>query len=155
MHFDRRDDRRSRFLQFRRIAVFGIGTVQVQRHLVRIGLLAQVFGIKFPAGQAGQVVEHLLPDLIGWQKAADLLLTARWVDAAEAVDLGLALRRVPDADIASAARELAIAIASKSAYATRVIKQTMVAGRGSRIRDARDREERLYTTLFRSGGFGS
>lgn len=96
-----------------------------------------------------------LPDLIGWQRAADLLLTARWVDAAEAVELGLALRVVPDADLSSEAHALAATIAAKSPYATRVIKETMVAGRGSRIREARAREEKLYTSLFRSGGFGS
>lgn len=96
-----------------------------------------------------------LPDLIGWQRAADLLLTGRWVDASEAVDLGLALRVVPDAELSTAVHTLATTIAAKSAYATRVIKETMVAGRGSRIREARAREERLYTSLFRSGGFGS
>lgn len=97
----------------------------------------------------------LLPDLIGWQKAADLLLTARWVEAAEAVDMGLALRMVPDSDLLADVHALAATIAAKSPYATRVIKQTMVAGRGSRIREARSREEKLYTSLFRSGGFGS
>lgn len=96
-----------------------------------------------------------LPDLIGWQRAADLLLTGRWVDASEAVDLGLALRVVPDAELSTAVHTLATTIAAKSAYATRVIKETMMAGRGSRIREARAREERLYTSLFRSGGFGS
>lgn len=96
-----------------------------------------------------------LPDLIGWQRAADLLLTARWVDAPEAVELGLALRVVPDAELLTAVHTLAATIAAKSPYATRVIKETMVAGRGSRIREARAREEKLYTSLFRSGGFGS
>lgn len=96
-----------------------------------------------------------LPDLIGWQRAADLLLTARWVEAAEAVELGLALRVVPDAELMSEAHALAATIAAKSPYATRVVKETMVAGRGSRIREARAREEKLYASLFRSGGFGS
>lgn len=96
-----------------------------------------------------------LPDLIGWQRAADLLLTARWVEADEAVELGLALRVVPDAELMSEAHALAATIAAKSPYATRVVKETMVAGRGSRIREARAREEKLYASLFRSGGFGS
>jgi len=96
-----------------------------------------------------------LPDLIGWQRAADLLLTARWVDASEAVESGLALRVVPDAELSTAVHTLATTIAAKSPYATRVIKETMVAGRGSRIREARAREEELYASLFRSGGFGS
>ena len=96
----------------------------------------------------------LFADRIGWQRAAELLLTARWVDAAEAVEIGLALRTTPAGEALSQARELATSIASKSAYSTRVIKQLMVAGRGTRTQEARAREEALFADLFRSGGFG-
>ena len=96
----------------------------------------------------------LFADRIGWQRAAELLLTARWVDATEAVEIGLALRTTPAGEALSQARELAATIASKSAYSTRVIKQLMVAGRGSRTQEARAREEALFADLFRSGGFG-
>lgn len=124
-----------------------------------IVLLAASARLRMPFSDLGVPPEAAssvtLPDLIGWQKAADLLLTARWVDATEAVELGLAVRTVPDAELLAEARSLAASIAVKSPYATRVIKQTMVAGRGTRIREARAREETLYATLFRSGGFGS
>ena len=96
----------------------------------------------------------LFADRIGWQRAAELLLTARWVDATEAVEIGLALRTTPAGEALSQARELATSIASKSAYSTRVIKQLMVAGRGTRTQEARAREEALFADLFRSGGFG-
>ena len=96
----------------------------------------------------------LFADRIGWQRAAELLLTARWVDATEAVEIGLALRTTPAGEALSQARELATNIASKSAYSTRVIKQLMVAGRGTRTQEARAREEALFADLFRSGGFG-
>jgi enoyl-CoA hydratase/carnithine racemase len=96
----------------------------------------------------------LFADRIGWQRAAELLLTARWVDATEAVQIGLALRTTPAGEALSQARELATTIASKSAYSTRVIKQLMVAGRGTRTQEARSREEALFADLFRSGGFG-
>jgi len=96
----------------------------------------------------------LFADRIGWQRAADLLLTARWVDATEAVEIGLALHTTPVGEALSQARELATTIASKSAYSTRVIKQLMVAGRGTRTQEARSREETLFADLFRSGGFG-
>ena len=96
----------------------------------------------------------LFADRIGWQRAAELLLTARWVDATEAVEIGLALRTTPAGEALSQARELATTIASKSAYSTRVIKQLMVAGRGTRTQEARSREEALFADLFRSGGFG-
>lgn len=96
----------------------------------------------------------LFADRIGWQRAAELLLTSRWVDATEAVEIGLALRTTPAGEALSQARELATTIASKSAYSTRVIKQLMVAGRGTRTQEARAREEALFADLFRSGGFG-
>jgi enoyl-CoA hydratase/carnithine racemase len=96
----------------------------------------------------------LFADRIGWQRAAELLLTARWVEATEAVAIGLALRTTPAGEALSQSRELATTIASKSAYSTRVIKQLMVAGRGTRTQEARAREEALFADLFRSGGFG-
>ena len=97
----------------------------------------------------------LFADQIGWQRAAEILFTARWIEAPEAVEIGLALRTAPQGEVLSHAVELAKTIASKSAYSTRVIKQLMVAGRGERIKEARAREEALFAELFRSRGFSS
>lgn len=96
----------------------------------------------------------LLADLVGWQRAAEILLTSRWIDADEAVQYGLALEKVDDGLALDRSLELARLIAEKSAYSTSVIKQLMVAARGSRSTDARAREERLFTELFRGGGYG-
>jgi len=97
----------------------------------------------------------LFADQIGWQRAAEILFTARWIEAPEAVEIGLALRTAPQGEVLAHAIELAKTIASKSAYSTRVIKQLMVAGRGGRIKEARAREEALFAELFRSRGFSS
>ena len=97
----------------------------------------------------------LFADQIGWQRAAEILFTARWIEATEAVEIGLALRTAPQGEVLSHAVELAKTIASKSAYSTRVIKQLMVAGRGARIKEARAREEALFAELFRTRGFSS
>ena len=97
----------------------------------------------------------LFADQIGWQRAAEILFTARWIEATEAVEIGLALRTAPQGEVLAHAVELAKTIASKSAYSTRVIKQLMVAGRGGRITEARAREEALFAELFRSRGFSS
>jgi enoyl-CoA hydratase/carnithine racemase len=97
----------------------------------------------------------LFADQIGWQRAAEILFTARWIEAPEAVEIGLALRTAPQGEVLAHAVELAKTIASKSAYSTRVIKQLMVAGRGGRIKEARAREEALFAELFRSRGFSS
>ena len=97
----------------------------------------------------------LFADQIGWQRAAEILFTARWIEAPEAVEIGLALRTAPQGEVLTHAVELANTIASKSAYSTQVIKQLMVAGRGGRIKEARAREEALFADLFRSRGFSS
>jgi enoyl-CoA hydratase/carnithine racemase len=64
------------------------------------------------------------------------------------------LRVIDDERLRDEAHALAADIATKSAYSTRVIKQLMVAGRGTRTREARAREEALFAALFARGGFG-
>lgn len=96
----------------------------------------------------------LLADLVGWQRAAEILLTSRWVSSSEAVDFGLALEKVGDGRALERATEIARTIADKSPYSTGVIKRLMVAARGSRSTEARAREEALFTELFRGGGYG-
>lgn len=123
-----------------------------------IVLVAESARMRVPFSELGVPPEAgssvLFAELVGWQRAADLLLTSRWIDSAEAVDIGLALRRCADAEVLAEATTLAREIASKSPYSTRVIKELMVAGRGSRSTDARAREEALFAALFRSGGYG-
>lgn len=123
-----------------------------------IVLVAESARLRVPFSELGVPPEAgssvLFAELIGWQRAAELLLTSRWIDATEAVDIGLALRRCADAEVLAEATALAREIASKSPYSTRVIKELMVAGRGSRSSDARAREEALFAALFRSGGYG-
>lgn len=123
-----------------------------------IVLVAESARLRVPFSELGVPPEAgssvLFAELIGWQRAAELLLTSRWIDATEAVDIGLALRRCADAEVLVEATALAREIASKSPYSTRVIKELMVAGRGTRSSDARAREEALFAALFRSGGYG-
>lgn len=122
-------------------------------------LVARSARMRVPFSELGVPPEAassvLFVDRVGWQRAAELLLTSRWVDADEAVSIGLALRVEDDDALMTAALALAHEIAAKSAYSTRVIKQLMVAGRGDRTREARAREEALFAALFKGGGFGS
>jgi enoyl-CoA hydratase/carnithine racemase len=96
----------------------------------------------------------LLVDLVGWQRAAEILLTSRWVSSDQAVEYGLALEKSADGHALEHTLGIAHTIAEKSAYSTTVIKQLMVAARGTRSHDARAREEALFAELFRGGGFG-
>src|SRR5690606_22742262 len=50
----------------------------------------------------------ILPRLLGWEKAAEIVFTGRTLSAEECVQIGLASKVVPDAELASAARALAL-----------------------------------------------
>jgi enoyl-CoA hydratase/carnithine racemase len=70
---------------------------------------------------------HLLPQAVGDQRAFEIMSTARWIDAEEALSLGLVLRVVPRDQLMDAALELAEQVALQSpislAASKRVIYQ--------------------------------
>jgi enoyl-CoA hydratase/carnithine racemase len=53
----------------------------------------------------------LLPRLVGAQRAADILLTSRWIGGPEALACGLAARCCPDGEVDAAAAALAAGLA--------------------------------------------
>lgn len=70
----------------------------------------------------------LLPRLIGWSKAAELIFTGRTLSAQEAVDWGLASRAVPADQLQAEARRLAAEIASNAPLAVQAAKRMMRMG---------------------------
>lgn len=86
--------------------------------------------------------------VMGWQRAAELLLTSRWIDAHEAVAYGLALRQVADDAVLEETMNLARTVATKSGFTTSVVRRLMMQGRGDSLREARVREEALFKALF-------
>jgi len=62
---------------------------------------------------------------VGRQRALEMMLTGRNVDAAEAVRIGLALEVVEDGDVVDAALKLADRIARNSPAALRCVKQVV------------------------------
>lgn len=123
-----------------------------------IVVVAESARLRVPFSELGVPPEAasslLFPVVLGWPRAAELLLTSRWITAAEAVEYGLALEICPDSRVLERTSEIAADIASKSAYSTRTIKRLMVAARLSAISEARRREEGEFARLFRSGGHG-
>jgi enoyl-CoA hydratase/carnithine racemase len=67
----------------------------------------------------------LLPRIVGYAKAAEIAFTGRTLTAAEALELGLVNRVVPDDELAKVARELALEIAANAPLAVRAIKRMM------------------------------
>lgn len=70
-------------------------------------------------------VSYLLPRLVGASRAFELMLTGRFVDAAEAEGIGLVLRVVPDGQAVEAALEVAEAIRANSPFGVWMTKQVM------------------------------
>jgi enoyl-CoA hydratase/carnithine racemase len=90
----------------------------------------------------------LLPERMGWQRAASLLLASEWMDAAEAVEAGLGLRVCPAGTVLDETMALAHRMASFAPHATRQIKRLMTAPRRGEIDAARAREDEAFAALF-------
>ncbi len=69
-----------------------------------------------------------LPRLIGWSKAAELIFTGRTLSAQQCLDMGLVSQVVPDAELAGAARALALEIAANAPLAVQASKRMMRMG---------------------------
>ena len=67
----------------------------------------------------------LLPRLIGWSKAAEIIFTGRTLSAADCLELGLASRVVPAAECLDAALSLAQEIAGNAPLAVQAAKRMM------------------------------
>ena len=87
----------------------------------------------------------LLPRIVGWSKAAELLFTARTLTATEAEDLGLVSEVVLAEDLADRAREVAEEIAANAPLAVRAAKRMM---RHAMTEDFEDHVQRQYLALL-------
>ena len=75
----------------------------------------------------------LLPRIVGYSKASEMALTGDPVHAQEALSCGLISRLVPDEELLSAARQLALRIAANPPHATRMAKRLLMQGRDQRL----------------------
>jgi enoyl-CoA hydratase/carnithine racemase len=87
---------------------------------------------------------YLLPLQLGHQRAAEMLFVAEWIDARRAVELGIATRVVPRAQLLPEMRALATRIAAQPLGALRWTKRTLLAVRADGIRAARSREDAAF-----------
>jgi enoyl-CoA hydratase/carnithine racemase len=81
---------------------------------IRIGLSACDIGTSW-----------ILPRLIGASRAYEMMLTGRFVDAAEAERIGLVTEVVPDGELLDAARAEAALILSNGPFGVRMTKEVM------------------------------
>jgi enoyl-CoA hydratase/carnithine racemase len=92
----------------------------------------------------------LLSRIVGLTKASELVLTARIIDAQEALAIGLVNEVVPGNELIRRAREVAQQIASLPPLAVRMAKRALRHGLESTLSQALDYEEIVETHCFSS-----
>lgn len=113
---------------------YGAGAILASAADVRVGCTTTSF--KFTAAAYGGAnATWTLPALIGKARAAELLLTARAVGAAEAADIGLLNRVTAPEDLLAAAEEVAGQIAANPAAGTQAVKRLLREHAGRSIED--------------------
>lgn len=93
---------------------------------------------------------YLLPQLMGRQNAAWLLLSSEWVSAHEAHRMGIAWRVCEPDELMPEARKHAELLASRPIPSLMAVKQTMVEPLREEIRAALSREYAQFETLLGS-----
>jgi enoyl-CoA hydratase/carnithine racemase len=127
----------------------GIGTTMLLHcDLVYVGRSAR---LKLPFISLGVTTEAsaslLLPQVVGWQRAAELLFTEPWIDADRAVADGLAIDVVDDDDLLAVARSAAARIGGLPLEPLVATKRLMLAGRADAVAAARIRELGEFESL--------
>ncbi len=87
----------------------------------------------------------LLPRIVGWSKAAELLFTARTLTAADALDLGLVSQVVSADELMTTALDMAVEIAANAPLAIRASKRLM---RHAMTEGLEDHVQRQYLALL-------
>jgi enoyl-CoA hydratase/carnithine racemase len=86
----------------------------------------------------------LLPAVVGFQRAAEILFTARWIDAAESVAMGLTFAVVARPLLLETALAKAAQIAANPPQSVQHTKRLLRVWRRQAIADARQREDAAF-----------
>lgn len=91
---------------------------------------------------------YLLPRLMGRQNAAWMLLSAEWIGAAEAHEMGLVWKVCEPDDLLPTARRHAETLAARPISSLKAVKDTMMAPLRAEIAAARERENACFAELM-------
>jgi len=91
---------------------------------------------------------YLMPRLVGWQNAAWLLMSSEWVDAAEALRMGLVWKVCEPDHLLPETLKHAEILAAKPITSLIAVKQSMVAPIRPGIADARAREDAHFAEMM-------
>ena len=96
-----------------------------------IRIVADTARLRLPEVGMGVVPDlggcHLLRNLVGYERALDLIVNSRWITGTDAVELGIALRHEPSGTTVQAATAYAERICSASPSALRHAKAALAA----------------------------
>ena len=92
-------------------------------------------------------VSVTLPKLVGLRRALDIVLRSPQLTAAEALDIGLITRVVPDGELGSAAEELAGELAAMAPEGLAASKRLLWGGLGSAVDEQLAEEARTVSEL--------
>ncbi|WP_199256075.1 enoyl-CoA hydratase/isomerase family protein [Mycolicibacterium mengxianglii] len=128
----------------------GIGTTILG--FADLAFMATTAKLKCPFTSLGVAPEaassYLLPQLIGRQNAAWLLMSSEWVSAEEALRMGLVWKVCEPGDLLGEARRHAEVLASRPIASLQAVKATMVAPIRAEIEAARQRENACFVELM-------
>jgi enoyl-CoA hydratase/carnithine racemase len=116
-------------------------------------IIAESARLRYPFTALGLVPEAgssaLLPARARWADAIWAMLSSEWVDAAAAVEMGVAWRAVPDVELRDRTQAAATTIAAHDPRAVAATKRLLTAGREDLFRAAMARELAEMGTLLR------
>lgn len=128
----------------------GIGTTILG--FADIAFMSTTAKLKCPFTSLGVAPEaassYLLPQLIGRQNAAWLLMSSEWVSAEEALRMGLVWKLCDPDDLMAEARRHAEVLASRPIASLEAVKATMVAPIRAEVAAARARENQCFVELM-------
>lgn len=91
---------------------------------------------------------YLLPQLMGRQNAAWLLMSSEWVDAAEALRMGLVWKVCEPDELLPETRRHAELLASRPISSLMAVKESIMAPTRQAIAEARSREDAYFAELM-------
>jgi len=128
----------------------GIGTTILG--YADLAFMSSTARLKCPFTSLGVAPEaassYLLPQLIGRQNAAWLLMSSEWVDAAEALRMGLAWKVCAPEDLMPEVRRHAEILASKPIPSLVAVKQSMTEPGRADVAAATARENAFFAELM-------
>lgn len=124
----------------------GIGlTMLLHCDVVYVGDAARLRAPFIPLGVVPEAAaSYMLPLIIGHQRAAEVLYTGDWIDARRAVELGIASRLYPTAELLPAVTAVAARMAAGPLGSIRHTKRLLLATRADQVKAARAREDAAF-----------